>query len=72
MNEVTVDWLAGMVAEALNARGLSTTRETEAVYIQRWLDEEIDNRVASMCKTNGHHVTGGLFDPYCALCGVNL
>lgn len=40
MLEITVEWLAGMVSEALVARGVDTTPEQEAGHIARWLNTE--------------------------------
>lgn len=72
MNQITVEWLSGMVAEALVARGLETTAEQEAVYIERWLNETIRENEKQICQRYGHHIGGGLFDPHCMLCGEDL
>lgn len=39
MKRITIEWLAGMVSEALIARGVETDRETEAADIEEWINE---------------------------------
>lgn len=39
MKRITIEWLAGMVAEALIARGVETDREAEGADIEEWLNE---------------------------------
>lgn len=40
MNGITIAWLAGMVVEALEARGVETSVQEQIVAIRRWLEEQ--------------------------------
>jgi hypothetical protein len=40
MKEITLEWLAGMLAEALQARGVDTTAAQELADLQEWLENK--------------------------------
>lgn len=72
MGNITVEWLAIMVSEALIARGVDTTAEREQESIERWLEEEKAKAMERLCEQIGHVPAGYMFSPCCANCGVDL